>query len=248
MSLGYAVTDNRGSFAGMANFANLFASDAFRLAAVNTLRFMAVAIPLNMAVPLSIACLLYKSAKNRWLKAVFMSPLVIPSACAAFFFQSLFGANGLVSGTLGVSTDWLQTDVSFAIAVGVYVWKNMGYNLVLMLAGLGAIPKDYYEWAAVEGMGRVRMFFRITLVYLIPALFIAFVMSFIHSFKVYRELYMLAGSYPQQRIYMLQHYINNQFTALNYRNLTTASFVITTVIALFVTAFFWLDKKSDGGV
>lgn len=247
LSFRYAATDSDGNFVGLNNFTNLFGSEAFRLAAGNTLKFMAVAIPLNIAIPLVITCLLFNITGNSWLKTIFMSPLVIPSACAAFFFQSLFMSNGLLSRILSVNTDWLQTDYSFAIAVAVYIWKNMGYNLVLALAGLANIPKEYYEWAAVEGMGKIRMFFKITLIYLIPALFIMFVMSFINSFKVFRELYMLAGSYPNEKIYMLQHYINNQFSALNYQNLTTAAFATTLVITAFMVVFFIIDKKSEFG-
>jgi multiple sugar transport system permease protein len=245
MSLGYAVTDTSGSFVGLRNFANLFGSEAFRLAAGNTLKFMLIAIPLNIAVPLFIACLLFSVTGNGWLKTVFMSPLVIPSACAAFFFQSLFTSNGLLSRILGVNTNWLLTEHSFSIAVAVYVWKNMGFNLVLALAGLASIPKDYYEWASVEGMGKMRMFFKITLVYLVPSMFIMFVMSFINSFKVYRELYMLAGNYPNENIYMLQHYMNNQFARLNYQNLTTAAFVTTLTITVFMVGFFIIDKKAE---
>ena len=247
MSLGYAVADAEGRFVGLRNFMDLLASEAFRLAAGNTARFMAVAIPLNMAIPLIIACILFKAPGAGWLKTAFMSPLVIPSACTAFFFQSLFMSNGLVSRILGANTDWLSTGHSFAIAVGVYVWKNMGFNLVLALAGLADIPKGYYEWAAVEGMGKARMFFNITLVYMAPSLFVMFVMSFINTFKVYRELYMLAGNYPNERIYMLQHYINNQFAKVDYQNLTTASFAITIVVAVFMIAFFAIDKKSEFG-
>ena len=247
MSLRYATTDGGGSFVGLDNFKNLFASDAFRLAMENTVRFIAVAIPLNIAIPLLIARLLYKTVGGSWLKTVFMSPLVVPSACVAFFFQSLFMSNGLLSHILGVNTDWMQTNASFAIAVAVYVWKNMGFNLVLMLAGLANIPKEYYEWAMIDGMGSVRAFFKITLVYLVPTLFITFVMSFINSFKVFRELYMLAGSYPNENIYMLQHYMNNQFSALDYQNLSSASFIITAVIAVLVIAFFVVDKKTEIG-
>jgi multiple sugar transport system permease protein len=247
MSMGYTTTDINGNFAGLDNFISLFNSEAFRLAARNTLKFMAVAIPLNISIPLLIACMLFHISGSGWLKTIFMSPLVIPSACVAFFFQSLFTSNGLLSRILGVNTNWLLTEHSFIIAVGVYVWKNMGFNLVLALAGLANIPKDYYEWAAVEGMGKMRMFFKITLVYLVPALFIMFVMSFISSFKVYRELYMLVGNYPNENIYMLQHYMNNQFARLNYQNLTTSAFVITFVISVFMVVFFILDKKSDFG-
>ena len=146
--------------------------------------------------------------------------------------------NGPVSGFLGVNTDWIKTGHSFSIAVGVYIWKNMGFNFVLALAGFANIPKEYYEWASIEGMGKTRMFCKITLVYLSPALFIMFVMSFINSFKVYRELYMLAGSYPNENIYMIQHYMNNQFGWLNYQNLTTAAFVVVFTVSVIMTAFF----------
>jgi multiple sugar transport system permease protein len=146
---------------------------------------------------------------------------------------------------VGENINWLQTDYSFAIVVGVYVWRNMGFNLILALAGLAAIPKDYYEWAAVEGMGRIKMFFKITVVYLVPSLFIMFVMSFISSFRIFRELYMLAGSYPHERIYMIQHFMNNQFARLNYQNLTTAAFVLTLGITVFMIMFFIVDKKAE---
>ena len=172
MSLGYATTNMNGEFVGMNNFQTLFASDAFKLAAWNTLKFMIIAIPLNIFIPLFIGCLIFKVTGGEWLKTIFISPLIVPSACAAFFFQSLFTSNGLLSGILGVNTDWLQTEASFSIAVGVYVSKNMGFNLVLILAGLANIPKDYYEWAAVEGMSGIQMFFKITMVNLIPTLFI----------------------------------------------------------------------------
>jgi multiple sugar transport system permease protein len=247
ISLGYATSDMDGGFVGAANFVKLFGNESFRLASVNTLRFMALAIPLNIVIPLLVGGMLFKAKNGGWLKTLFMSPLVIPSACTAFFFQSVFMSNGLLSSALGVTTDWLQTDYSFYIAIGVYVWKNMGYNMVLTLAGFASIPPDYYEWAAVEGMGKARMFFKITLVYLMPSLFIMFVMSFINSFKVFRELYMLAGSYPNQRIYMLQHYMNNQFSSLNYQNLTAASFVITVLISAFVILFFIADRKTVTG-
>ena len=247
MSLGYAATDAVGNFVGLSNFVSLFGNESFRLATGNTVKFMAVAIPLNIIIPLFIACLLFHMIGNVWLKMIFMSPLVIPSACVAFFFQSLFMSNGLLSRILGENTDWLQTEYSFVIVVGVYIWKNMGFNLVLALAGLANIPKDYYEWAAVEGMGKWRMFYKITIVYLIPALFIMFVMSFINSFKIFREIYMLAGSYPNEKIYMLQHYMNNQFSRLNYQNLTTSAFVMTFVITAFMITFFIIDKRAEFG-
>jgi len=245
MSLSYATTDRNGNFVGIENFVNLFNSEAFRLAAWNTFRFMTVAIPLSIALPLFVACLLFNLKGMGWLKTILMSPLVIPTASIAFFFQSLFMSNGFLSRLLNVNTNWLQTDHAFTIAVGLYIWKNLGFNLVLALAARANIPNEYYEWAAVEGMGKIRMFFKITVVYLVPGLFIMFVMSFINSFRIYRELYMLSGNYPHQSIYMLQHYMNNQFMWLNLQNLTTSAFIITFVITVFMVGFFIIDKKSE---
>jgi len=246
-SAGYALTDSpvNGRFAGLQNFVNLFRSAPFMLAAKNTLKFILVSLPLNMAIPLALAVLIEKLDNRRGLTTIFMSPLVIPSACIAFLFQSFFAANGLLSSITGENINWLQTDLSFPIATFIYIWKNMGYNLVLYLAGLSTIPGEYHEWAAMEGMGSARYFFTIKLRYLTPTFFIVFVMSFINSFKVYRELYMLAGNYPNDKIYMLQHYMNNQFSRLSYQNLTAASFVIMGVIAVAVVLFFRAEKKSE---
>lgn len=244
-SFGYAVTDRDGVFVGLHNFAALLNNPAFLQAAGNTLKFMAAAIPLGIAVPLILGVMLFRLKGFPWLKTIFLSPLVIPAACTAFFFQSLFQSNGLLSHLLGSNTDWLQTSAAFPIAVSVYVWKNMGYNLVLILAGLSGIPKEYYECATVYGMGEIRTFFKITLVYLIPTLFIVFVMSCVNTFKVFRELYMLCGQYPQENIYMLQHYMNNQFDKLDYQNLTAASFLIVLLITLLILGFFLLDRRTD---
>ncbi|MDL2248763.1 sugar ABC transporter permease [Tyzzerella sp. OttesenSCG-928-J15] len=246
-SMNYALTDSpvNGQFVGLENFRKVLQSPPFLLAVKNTLKFMIVSIPLNMAIPLALAVLLEKVDNRRIITTIFMSPLVIPSACIAFLFQSFFASNGLLSSISAQRTNWMQTETSFAIACLIYIWKNMGYNLVLYLAGLSSIPKDYYEWASMEGMGGIRFFFTIKLRYLMPTLFIVFVMSFINSFKVYRELYMLGGNYPNDSIYMLQHYMNNQFNRLSYQNLTAASFLIIGVISIFVLLFFIADKKSS---
>lgn len=246
-SMKYALTDNpvNGGFVGLENFKNLLNSEPFLLAVKNTLKFIVVSLPLNMAIPLLLGLLLEKLDNRRWLTTIFMSPLVIPSASIAFLFQSFFSTNGLLSYITGENVNWIQTNSSFVIATFIYIWKNMGYNLVLYLAGLADIPPDYYEWASMEGMGRVQFLFQIKLHCLAPTLFIVFVMSFINSFKVYRELYMLAGNYPNSSIYMLQHYMSNQFSRLSYQNLTAASFLVTGVISVAVILFYVADKKMN---
>jgi multiple sugar transport system permease protein len=246
-SMKYALTDKpvNGQFIGLENFRNILNSEPFLLAVKNTLKFIVVSLPLNMVVPLLLGLLLEKLDNRRWLTTIFMSPLVIPSASIAFLFQSFFSSNGLISNITGENVSWIQTNASFVIATLIYIWKNMGYNLVLYLSGLADIPPDYYEWASMEGMGKLQFFFQIKLRCLAPTLFIVFVMSFINSFKVYRELYMLAGNYPNSNIYMLQHYMSNQFNRLSYQNLTAASFLMTGVISIVVILFFVADRNMN---
>jgi multiple sugar transport system permease protein len=115
--------------------------------------------------------------------------------------------------------------------------------MVLFLAGLKFIPNEYYEYASVEGAGAVWKFFRITLVYLTPTTFLVFIMSIINSFKSFREIYLICGAYPHQSIYMLQHYMNNQFSALNYQRLTSASYILSAFIIALVFAMYYLQNK-----
>jgi multiple sugar transport system permease protein len=118
--------------------------------------------------------------------------------------------------------------------------------MVLFLAGLSAIPKEYYEYASVEGAGAISKFFRITLVYITPTAFLVFIMSIINSFKSFKEIYLICGAYPHQTIYMLQHYMNNQFAALNYQKLTSAAYVLSIfIIALVLLIYRWQNKRAE---
>lgn len=248
-SLKYSVTDRviNGRFIGLHNFYTILSSDPFLRAIKNTALFMGIGIPLNIVTALIMGSILSRLSLKKRYATVFMMPMVIPSACIAFLFQSFCSSNGLLSRLLLVQTDWLQTQHSLIIAVILYVWKNMGYNLVLIMAGLSNIPTEYYEWASVEGMGRIKYFFKITLIYLMPTLFVVLVMSFINGFKVFREIYMLAGNYPNEKLYMLQHYMNNQFLSLNYQNLTTACIIVTAVISIFVSLFYSTEHRLELG-
>src|SRR5690606_13663667 len=120
--------------------------------------------------------------------------------------------------------NWLRSGWSTGVVALVYVWKNCGYNMVLFLAGLGNIPKEYYEAAYIDGAGPFTCLIKITLPYMVPTSFFVLIISIINSFKVFREVYLLAGKYPYQDIYLLQHFMNNNFFNLSYQKLTTAAF------------------------
>lgn len=246
----YSLVDSPidGSFVGLRNYADLLANEVFRRAALNTLLFTAVSVPLNMALSLALAMLLNRSIYARnWLRIGFLAPLVIPVASVVLVWQVMFDLNGTINGWLhrlgGAPRDWMESGAAFWVVVIVYLWKNVGYNMVLFLAGLQNIPPEFYEAASIDGAGKFRQWRTITLTYLTPTAFFVFIMSIIHSFKVFRETYMIAGEYPQERIYMLQHYMNNMFQSLDYQKLTSAAFLMAVVIVALVFALFRVERS-----
>lgn len=220
-----------GTYVGADNYRAVLDSASFRKAASNTLWFTGVSVPLVMAVSLALAVLLNRQLPLRsWIRTAYVLPLVVPVASVILFWQVTFDAQGWLNGWLAARgadpVAWLESRASRWIIVLMYIWKNAGYNMILLLAGLQTIPKDYYETASMEGAGRLRQFFGITLRYLTPALFFAAILSVVNSFKVFRETYLIAGEYPHDGIYMLQHYMNNMFLALDYPKLTSAAYIM----------------------
>jgi multiple sugar transport system permease protein len=237
-----------GSFVGLSNYADLLGNEVFRRAALNTLLFTSVSVPLNMLLSLLLAMMLNRSIYMRnWFRIGFLAPLVIPVASVVLVWQVLFDLNGSLNGWLGAlgrePKDWMESGMAFWVVVVVYLWKNVGYNMVLFLAGLQNIPADYYEAASIDGAGRFRKWRSITIVCLTPTSFFVFIMSIINSFKVFRETYMIAGEYPQERIYMLQHYMNNMFKSLDYQKLTSAAFLMAVVIVALVFVLFRVERR-----
>ncbi|RAV21506.1 sugar ABC transporter permease [Paenibacillus contaminans] len=237
-----------GRFVGFANYQELLASHSFRKAAYNTFYFSTVSVPLILVLSLGLALLLNRNIYLRnWLRTSFVLPLVVPVASVIIIWQMIFDWNGILNYTLsrfGIErVDWMKTEAARYVVLAVYIWKNVGYNVILFLAGLQQIPKDYYETAQIEGAGRFRQFFGITLVYLTTTTFFVVVMSIINSFKVFRETYLLAGDYPHDSIYILQHYMNNMFVSLDIQKLTAAATLMACGIMAIVLGLFGLERR-----
>ena len=248
VSIRLAMIDNPigENFVGFDHFSATLGNAAFQLAIRNTLSFISMSVPLNMAFAMMIALMLRRAGgfAKGILGAFFLLPLVIPSGSVVHFWRSLFGLNGFINGVFfGTPTDWFNTDWSLLLVVIIFLWKNVGFNIVLYLAGLNLIPREYYENAAVDGAGSVRRFFSITLVYAMPTTFMVFLLSIIQSFQTFREIYLLTGAYPHRSLYMLQHYMNNQFTALDYQRLSAGAHILTLGIVVLVLIMLFVQKR-----
>ncbi|OMF07539.1 sugar ABC transporter permease [Paenibacillus amylolyticus] len=237
-----------GHFVGLDNYRELLGSASFLKAASNTLYFSTISVPLMIMLSLGLAMLLHKNAYiQKWLRTAYVMPLVVPTASIIMIWQILFDWNGSLNAWLDSfgygRVDWMKSESARIVVIMVYIWKNIGYNVILFLAGLQQIPKDYYETARIEGAGRLRQFRSVTLVYLTSTMFFVVIMSIINSFKVFRETYLIAGGYPHDSIYMMQHYMNNMFISLDIQKLTAAASLMFVSILLIVLALFAMERR-----
>ncbi|MBU9734949.1 sugar ABC transporter permease [Lachnospiraceae bacterium ASD5720] len=228
-----------GQFSGFFNYKLVFQNEAFRLAAGNTLRFTAVCLPLLIIGSLLLAVMLSRQKYVRLLKSCFLFPMAVPAAAVALVWKMLFARAGLLSSallSLGMQpVDWMNTGMAFWVLVVSYLWKNTGYTIILWLAGIMSIPDTLLEAARADGAGEWKCFTKIMLPNLKPMLYTITVLSFLNSFKVFREAYLVAGGYPDGSMYLLQHLFNNWFTNMEFDKMAAAAVVIAGILYLAVT-------------
>ena len=250
LSIVYAFMDKpvNGSFVGFANFSSLFVNRAYQRGLINTIRFIGISAPLNLVFSLAIAMMVNKIIKGRqWFSLLFLIPLVIPSGSMVFFWKTFFSYDGALNGmlhNLGIAKiNWLDSALALPVMILIFLWKNCGYNMILFLAGLSNIPKDYYEAAWMDSASVFLAFRAVTFPYLLSAFILALIMSIINSFKIFREIYLITGNYPQESIYTLQHFMNNMFASLNYPRLTSAIALLVLIIIFFTQFLLRLERK-----
>lgn len=246
----YALIDNQISarFVMADNFTRLLQNAAFRLAAGNTLRFSLLVVPLSVILSLLLALLLESRIplKSQF-RTFFLSPMMVPVASVVLIWQVLFSLNGTVNAwmtSFGLNpVDWLQSSYAPFVVLLLFLWKNLGYFMILFMAGLANIPKDLIEVAEVEGASERYIFFAIKLRYLSPTVLFVTILSLINSFKIFREVYLLAGAYPDNSLYTLQHFMNNCFNALDFQKLSAAAVILGAVMAVIIALLFWAEDR-----
>lgn len=241
-------------FVGLENYSMVLKNEAFQRAAGNTAKFMLACIPLLLAMSLGAAITIQQTkGYQKLMKTGFLLPIALPVTSVAVCFKMVFDHHGWLNLFLkqfGVNgTDWLSSDSAFWVLVACYIWRNLGYDMVLWLAGLSAIPREQYDAAAVQGAGQWGIFRYIILPQLKETVFVTALLSFINAFRVFREAYLLAGDYPDKSIYMLQHLFNNWFTSLDIQKMTAAAVMLVLLIGGILSGEeFWRnyqEKKEE---
>ena len=255
MSVYYSFSKLSGRFvpAGFSNYDSVLNSEAFQIAFQNTFAFLGISLILMLITGYLLAILIKRVAyHSRGLSSLgitaLLLPLVLPSGAVLLFVHVLAEPYGVLNGLLshlGVEpVRWLRSPYAFDLLILFYLWKNTGYTIVMLLAGLLSVPQDMLEAARVDGAKGFRLFFRFTLMHMLPFFSISAIMGIIAAFKMYRESYMLMGVYPHQSVYLLQNYLYNNFVSLNYQRLSTATVLFTLALGAVLSVLLRVGLRS----
>ena len=252
MVIRYSFTRGAGNthrFVGFENYRNILESEIFQLAFGNTLKFLAIALQLELVLAYAIALMLKSRVKkHQVLKSVLLLPYIMPIVGIVQVVELLFADTGLltrllISMNMPVQT-WLESEYAFWVVTGLYLWKNTGYAVILLLSGLITISDDLYAATDLDGGTKWQQFWYITVPQMWYSVFFTVVFSLINAFKSFREIFLIGGVRPHKSIYMLQHFINNSFENLNYTKLAVASVLLLLVLAsVFTLSYRWVMRK-----
>ena len=228
---------------GIANYLMVFENQAFQLAVKNTIRFIVICIPLLLLIGFCLAWFLCQTKGMQWIKSIYLLPMAMPTATIVLVWKLVFYPQGFLNKLVEGHVDYLGTSAAFWVLVASYIWKNLGYTVVLWMAGIFSIPKELHEAAAVDGTNVLQELWYVILPQLKGSFFTIIVISFLNSFKIYREAYLVAGSYPDKSMYLLQHLFNNWFINLEFDKMAAASVCVGAVLLVFIFLLLRLWRK-----
>lgn len=227
----------RRNYTGFVNYAALLKNHAFLLALKNTVLFLAGAVGSALLVSLLLALALRGLlARSGLMKAALALPLTVPAAAVVILVTILLDWYGALNGllrNLGLNpVNWLEGVWARRSMVLLYLWKHCGLFTLLLTAALETVPKDEREAALLDGAGKARMFFSIELHHIAPALLFTALAGLLFGFRFFREIVLLFGRYPAEDLYLVQHFMRNVFSLLDYQKLSAGAVLLFLMAAL----------------
>ncbi len=237
-------------------YIQLFHSSSFLIAIKNTLVSIAVMTPSLLIVAFGIALVVNKGMERKskwWMGTLFihMVPFLIPSVVITHLLNWFFSIEGPVSKLimkLGCEpVNLLQSKWIFGILFLVYLWKNYGYCMIILLGGIRNIPKETIESAQIDGAKPHNIIFSIVIPQMKSFVSFSAIISMIAVFKLYRESFLLFGNYPSEEIYYIQNFINNSFYSMSYGRVA-GSAVLLSIFFCGVILFLYWQKFKEGDI
>lgn len=241
----YSLTDGsyRNEFVGLQNYINIWKNPMFLLGLKNSLELSLICAPLVWVLSFIIAALLNQlRPKGTFFRNSILLPYLMPSSALLLIWLLFFDYGGVANRILSAigleRVSWLQGAQLRIPIILLFVWKNLGFAVIIFLSALQSIPEPLYEFARLEGAGFWRQTFSITLPMIVPSAFLIIILEWINAFKIFKEVYFIGGAYPDEAVYTLQNYMNNMYAKMNYQNVTTAAYSFALIVfALFGILF-----------
>lgn len=234
-------------FVGLLNFRELSGNPVFRRAVGNTIWFLLIAIPLALGLALLLSVVAAKRP-FRWQRWALLLPMVIPAASLSLGWQRFWGENGLVNRGLASAglpaVDLLHGDGAFPLLILLYLLKNVGYLGVILTSAILSQPAEYRESFQLESDSELRYIRAILLPLISPTLLFTTVVAVMNYFLLFRDTYLLYGNDPPAQVYMLQHFMNNNFYKLNYQRLSTAAFLAVLTMTALIAVVLVVQRKA----
>jgi multiple sugar transport system permease protein len=238
-------------FVGIENFKTLISDIWFTDSMKNSLIFTAATVIAGVSISLVLAVILNKMVyfKNP-LRVMFFLPYISSAVAVAIVWsivlQPTYGPVNQFLRSLGIQNlpNWLA-DVHWALPalIGMYIWQNLGYNIVVFMAGLTAINSDLYEAAVIDGAGALAKFFKITVPMVSPTTFFLVIMGIINSFKVFDQVQVLTQGGPGTSTTVLALYIYREAFQFYDMGLASAAAWAMFLIIFIVTIIQWIGQK-----
>jgi multiple sugar transport system permease protein len=249
----YALADsNNLRFVGFDNYLALLANPLFWKALGNTFYFVLVGVPLSIAVSLGAALLLHSKLGRfkPFFRTAFFAPVVTTVVAVSVIWRYLFHTRyGLVNwglGGLGIDPiDWLG-DPHWAMPTIILfaVWKNFGYNMIIFLAGLQAIPEDLYEAARIDGASIWRQFRHVTLPMLGPVLLLVGILTMAGYFQLFAEPYVMTQGGPLESTVSVLYLMYEQgFKWWNLGMASAVAFILFALMAGITSGLLWFARR-----
>lgn len=181
-------------FVGLANYRKVMGDSEVWQALWNTVKYAIVEVPFSLVIALLLAVLLNKKMRGRdAFRTIFFLPMVVAPAAIAMVWKWLYNSNfGLINNVFNIKVNWISDpDIAiYSIAI-IGIWSVIGYNMVLFLAGLQEVPRDYYEAASLDGANGWQQFINITVPLISPTIFFVLVTRVIGAMQVFDLIYMM---------------------------------------------------------
>lgn len=236
---------------GFENFRIQFHDPLFWKVVLNTVYYSLVSVPLGIVISLGLALVLNQKIKGvTWYRSVYFIPVVTPMVAVALVWSWLyspdFGAINTVLNYVGIKGPKWLSDTTWAMpsVIIMSIWKSLGFNMVILLAGLQDIPEQLYEAADLDGAGRWHKFKNITLPMLSPAIFFVMIMSVISSFQVFSQIYVMTEGGPANSTNVIVlHIYNLAFRYWKMGEACVVGWVLFSIVLLFTLIQFGLSKR-----